>query len=57
LTREIYLRYTEQVEPFGMDECWLDVTGSGIFGTGNEIAEEIRKAVKFNNVIYRAKRS
>lgn len=22
----IYRRYTDQVEPFGMDECWLDVT-------------------------------
>ena len=26
--REIYEHYTDQVEPFGMDECWLDVTGS-----------------------------
>lgn len=24
----IYARYTEQVEPFGIDESWLDVTGS-----------------------------
>ncbi|OQB25831.1 MAG: DNA polymerase IV [Firmicutes bacterium ADurb.Bin182] len=47
LTREIYLRYTDQVEPFGMDECWLDVTGSRkIFGSGIEIAEEIRKSVR-----------
>ena len=27
LTRSIYLRYTDLVEPFGMDECWCDVTG------------------------------
>lgn len=47
LTREIYLRYTDQVEPFGMDECWIDVTGSRkIFGSGIEIAEEIRKSVR-----------
>ena len=47
LTREIYLRYTDQVEPFGMDECWLDVTGSQkAFGSGLEIAEEIRKIVR-----------
>ncbi len=47
LTREIYLRYTDQVEPFGMDECWMDVTGSQyIFGKGIEIAEEIRKSVR-----------
>ncbi len=47
LAREIYSRYTDQIEPYGMDECWLDVTGSSIMGTGFEIAEEIRKTVKF----------
>ena len=26
--RAIYRRWTDLVEPFGMDECWLDVTGS-----------------------------
>ncbi|MBQ3078211.1 MAG: DNA polymerase IV [Clostridia bacterium] len=46
LTREIYGRYTDQVESYGMDECWLDVTGSGCFGSGFEIAEEIRRSVK-----------
>lgn len=31
--REIYEDYTDQVESFGLDECWLDVTGStGLFG-------------------------
>ncbi len=25
LAREIYGRYTDQIEPYGMDECWLDV--------------------------------
>ena len=34
--REIYSRYTNLVESFGMDECWLDVTGSTrLFGNGN----------------------
>ena len=28
LLHGIYKRYTDQVEPFGMDECWLDVTGT-----------------------------
>ena len=46
LAHEIYYRYTDLVEPFGMDECWLDVTGSGIFGTGMEIAEQIRKTIR-----------
>lgn len=41
LARQIYHRYTDLVEPYGMDECWLDVTGSGVCGTGMEIAEAI----------------
>ena len=47
LVRGIYGRYTDQIEPYGMDECWLDVTGSGCMGTGFEIADEIRRTVKF----------
>ena len=46
LAHEIYYRYTDLVEPFGMDECWLDVTGSGTYGTGMEIAEKIRTACR-----------
>ncbi len=47
LTQAIYHRYTDLVEPFGMDECWMDVTGSqNLFGDGMKIAEEIRQAVK-----------
>ena len=34
LAREIYGRYTDQIEPYGMDECWLDVTGSGCMENG-----------------------
>ena len=48
LAREIYGRYTDQIEPYGMDECWLDVTGSGCMGTGFEIADEIRRTVSLN---------
>lgn len=46
LAHEIYYRYTDLVEPFGMDECWLDVTGSQIFGSGIEIAEKIRQSCR-----------
>lgn len=46
LAHQIYHRYTDLVEPFGMDECWLDVSGSGIYGTGLEIAEAIRQTTK-----------
>ena len=45
--RQIYERYTDIIEPFGIDECWLDVTGSTfLFGEGKQIAESIRQAVK-----------
>lgn len=47
LARNIYQRYTDQVEPYGMDECWLDVGGSrSVCGSGMEIAESIRQTVK-----------
>ncbi len=43
---EIYSRFTDRVECFGMDECWLDVTHSKIFGTGEEIANKLRQIIK-----------
>lgn len=44
---EIYARFTDVYEPFSIDESWLDVTGSrALFGSGSEIAEKIRTAVK-----------
>lgn len=44
---QIYLDYTNQVEAFGIDECWLDVTGSKrLFGSDMEIAGQIRERVK-----------
>ena len=45
--RDIYRRYTDLIEPFGIDECWLDVTGSHLlFGDGEHIAQRIRKEIK-----------
>lgn len=45
--RKIYARYTDLIEPFGMDECWLDVTGSHyLFGSSEEIAYRIKEEVK-----------
>ena len=47
LVKEIYKDYTDQVESFGLDECWLDVSGStSLFGSGKEIADKIRKRIK-----------
>lgn len=48
LARSVYERYTDQVEPYGMDECWLDISGtSGIFGSPEKVANEIRETIKF----------
>lgn len=46
LVNKIYQDYTDRVEPFGIDESWLDVTGSlHLFGSGKDIADELRKRV------------
>lgn len=43
---EIYQEFTDLVEPFGIDESWLDVTGVlHLFGSGKEIADKIRKTI------------
>lgn len=48
LARMIYYSYTNQVEPFGLDESWIDVTGSlPLFGgdamlVANEISERVK---------------
>jgi len=43
----IYDRFTDMVEPFGIDEAWLDVTGSlNLFGNGKDIADNIREMIK-----------
>ena len=45
--REILSTYTDQIESFGLDEAWLDVTGSvGLFGNSVIIAEGISNRVK-----------
>ena len=47
LCRKIYADYTDNIEPFGLDEAWLDVTGStALYGSGEEIAQEIRHRIK-----------
>jgi DNA polymerase-4 len=47
VVRAIYARYSNDIEPFGMDECWVDVSPiARTIGEGREIAEEIRVAIK-----------
>lgn len=45
----IYRNYTDLVEPFSVDESWLDVTGSQrLFGDGKTIADRLRREIKEN---------
>ncbi len=43
----IYCEYTDRVEPFSIDESWLDVTGSRLlFGDGQTIADTLRRRIR-----------
>jgi len=44
LAHKIYLRYTDRMEPYGMDECWLDLTGCRLDPV--KTANEIRRTMK-----------
>ncbi|MBR2370839.1 MAG: DNA polymerase IV [Clostridia bacterium] len=47
LTRCIYARYTDYIEAFGIDECWLDISNiANNITSATEIANEIRNAVR-----------
>ena len=47
LAREIYAEYTDLIEPMGLDEAWLDVTGSrALFGDGMTIAQTLRRQIR-----------
>ena len=43
---EMYCQYTDRVEPFGMDECWLDLTNICGIGDIKVTADEIRGRIK-----------
>ena len=44
MMRSIYAEYTDYIEPFGLDEAWLDVTGCR--RSGEEIAGELRQRAR-----------
>lgn len=47
LANAIYARFTDKVEPFGIDESWLDVSASrSLFGDPKTIADTIRETIK-----------
>lgn len=47
MAHEIYADYTDLQEPYGIDECWLDVTNScSLKGDGLSIAQDISNRMK-----------
>jgi DNA polymerase-4 len=44
LAHDVYRRCTDRIEPFGMDECWLDVTGCT--RDSEALAQRIRETMK-----------
>lgn len=46
IVKSIYLEYTNLVESFGIDEAWLDVTHSKMFGSPFQIASLIKERIK-----------
>ncbi len=47
LAHDIYARYTDKIEPMGLDEVWCDITGSMmLFGSAEKIVDEIRESFK-----------
>ena len=48
MARAIYYQYTDLVEPFGLDECWLDLTGSLALHGGDVdlVTREISERIK-----------
>ena len=48
MARSIYYQYSDLVEPFGLDECWIDITGSVALHGGDPllVAREISERIK-----------
>ncbi len=47
MCKDIYYKYTNQVESFGIDEAWLDCSGStSLFGDESTIAYLIKEEIK-----------
>lgn len=45
--RQLYYEYTDRVEPFGIDECWLDITHSiSYFGSVEAIVTSLLKRAR-----------
>ena len=45
--QQIYLDFSDRVEPFGIDECWVEITNPNMtLELGGKVANEIRNRVK-----------
>ena len=45
--RELYNKYSDRIEPFGLDEAWIDLTGCvSSFKEGEQAVYEIRERVR-----------
>lgn len=48
LAKGIYREYSPQIEPFGLDECWVDLTGTGhSLRNSVPVADEIRERISY----------
>ncbi len=53
LITEIFESFTDLVEPYSIDEQFLDVTGSVvIFGSPNQIAQHIQSRIQFSTGVW-----
>ncbi len=44
--RQIFLQYTDLIEPLSLDEAYLDVSGSDLFnGSATQLADEIKRRI------------
>jgi DNA polymerase-4 len=49
LAREVYMKYTDTIIPYGMDESWIDLTGTGVsLREAAQIADVIRLEIKYS---------
>ncbi len=47
ILHDIYISFSPDVESFGLDECWIDLTGcKKLWGSGEQAAYEIKEKVK-----------
>ena len=47
--RSIYLKYTDTIIPYGLDESWIDLTETGVnMNEGRQIADLLRLEIKYS---------